>query len=200
MTSQVWKAGTATVSSGSAIVSGSGGTGWLTAAVAGGLFVRGGFTAVIESVESETALTLAQPWGGSSGSGTYAIQRATSEAADVVDLYDRLAKALITLSLAGIHPHGIGALAKRDSLVLSNEDEFIFLRAELGQPFEYYVWDGPTDESWLGPFPVAIPGDDGTDGVQSSDNSVTDIITLTQAEYDLLTPDPTTFYIIKEDA
>ena len=36
-------------------------------------------------------------------------------------------------------------------------------------------------------------------GVQSSDSSVTDIVTLTQAEYDALSPpDATTFYIVTD--
>lgn len=40
-------------------------------------------------------------------------------------------------------------------------------------------------------------GPAGSDGVQSSDNSVLDIVAVTQAEYDALTPVPTTFYIIE---
>lgn len=42
-------------------------------------------------------------------------------------------------------------------------------------------------------------GKDGLDGVQSSDGSVTDIIALTQAEYEALDPvSATTFYIITD--
>lgn len=42
-------------------------------------------------------------------------------------------------------------------------------------------------------------GADGSDGVQSSDGSVTDILAMTQAEYDALDPvSATTFYIITD--
>lgn len=42
-------------------------------------------------------------------------------------------------------------------------------------------------------------GQDGLDGVQSSDSSVTDILAMTQAEYNALDPaDATTFYIITD--
>jgi len=43
-------------------------------------------------------------------------------------------------------------------------------------------------------------GNNGSSGVQSSDGSITDIVRMTQAAYDLLDPpDPTTLYIITED-
>lgn len=51
---------------------------------------------------------------------------------------------------------------------------------------------------WSAPiYLTGAPGGDGADGIQSSNNSVTNVITITQAEYDLLDPpDATTWYIL----
>lgn len=52
---------------------------------------------------------------------------------------------------------------------------------------------GTTDE-WMYAGPISLVG------IQSSNDTVTDIIALTQAEYDLLSPpQPTTLYIIREE-
>lgn len=158
---EIYKVGTATVSSGSTAVTGTD-TGWATALVTGGLFTRNGLSVPIESVEGEGALTLALPWPGSTGTGVYAIMRENSAAASVVDLYDRLRQATITLSLHSIHPDAIGTLTERDALTLGGEDtQFVFLRLETGEPDEYYRWGGA---AWVGPFPVSVEGQPGPPG------------------------------------
>ncbi len=193
---QIYKVGTATVTNGSTSVAGTD-TGWAVAGVTGGLFIKGGLSVPIESVTDDDTLILALPWPGASGTSVYAIQRENSAAASVVDLYDRLRQATITLSLHSIHPNAIGTLAERDLLDLEpDETEFVFLRMEDDEDAVYYRWLGMV---WSDPFPVAIPGDAALDGVQSSDGSVTDIIALSQAEYDALSPpNASTFYIVTD--
>lgn len=196
----VYKAGTALATNGSVAVVGTG-TAWVTAGVSGGLFSKGGVSEAIESVEDDTHLTLAQPWAGITSTSIYSILRDTANAADIVDLYDRLTVALRTLSLAGIHPNDLGTIAYRNTLTagLGPTDKFIFLRAELSEDFEYYVWDGPVDEAWIGPYPVAIPPDAPTSGIVSSNASITDIIELSETAYDALTPGGSTVYFVTPD-
>ncbi|TPM39573.1 hypothetical protein [Mesorhizobium sp. B2-3-4] len=151
----IYNTGTVSVTNGNAVVTGSG-TAWAVSLVTGGVFFCAGLSVPILSVDSDTQLTLALVYPGTTGSGkAYAIDRENSDAANIVDLYDKLTRVLITLSLAGIHPNNSGSLAKRDALTLTaDDDNYLFLRAELGVAFAFYRWDGPT-LAWIGPFPVA---------------------------------------------
>lgn len=197
MTDQIWKIGTVTVENGSAAFTGTG-TGWQTALVTGGILIKAGVAAAIESIDGEEEGTFAQPWSGASGTGVYAIVRETAEAVRAAWTNDRLAQILVRMVVAGIPPSLAGSLAERDALSLGvADDQFIFLRAETGEPWEYYRWSGT---AWIGPFDPREAGADGSDGVQSSDDSVTDIVAITQAAYDLLDPpNASTFYIIKPE-
>ncbi|WP_421912722.1 hypothetical protein [Mesorhizobium sp.] len=149
----IYNAGTVSVSNGNAVVAGSG-TAWAVALVKGGSFSCAGMSIPIVSVDSDVSLTLAYPWPGADAAGAaYAIARENSDAANVVDLYDRLSKVLLTLSLAGINPNASGSLVDRNALTLTAQDKgYIFLRAELGVAFAFYRWTGT---AWDGPFPVA---------------------------------------------
>ncbi|TJV70352.1 MAG: hypothetical protein E5X76_20165 [Mesorhizobium sp.] len=151
----IYSTGTVSVTNGNAVVPGSG-TAWAVALVTGGSFSCSGLSIPILSVESDTSLTLAYPWPGATAAGAaYAIQRDNSDAANVVDLYDKLTRVLLQLSLVGIHPNNSGSLAKRDALALGlDDDNYLFLRAELGVEFAFYRWDGPS-LAWIGPFTVA---------------------------------------------
>lgn len=194
-----YKTGTATTKNGSTQVVGIG-TGWSTYKVRGGIFFRNGLSEIIESVEDDTHLTLAQPWSGGDGASNYSIMRSTSDAGDVVELHDRMVTALKTLALAGIKPDDLGTLAYRDTLTsgLTAESKFIFLHCELTYELEYYIWNGPKDESWRGPYPVAIPPEAPTSGVLSSNGSIANFISVSQVEYDAI-PEPrpaTTIYVI----
>lgn len=63
------------------------------------------------------------------------------------------------------------------------------------------AYDLAVDNGFVGTEAEWLASLDGSDGVQSSDSSVTNIIALTQTEYDALSPpDDTTFYIIKANA
>lgn len=64
----VYSTGTVTVALGSATVSGAG-TSWSANVDAGAFFIRGSFFGIVASVESNTSLTLTEPWGGTSAAG-----------------------------------------------------------------------------------------------------------------------------------
>lgn len=151
----IYSTGTVSVTNGDAVVTGSG-TAWAVAGVNGGMFSSAGLSIPIVSVDSDSSLTLAYVWPGTTAAGVaYAIQRDNSDAANVVDLYDKLTRVLIQLSLVGIHPNNSGTLAKRDALALGlDDDNYLFLQAELGVAFAFYRWDGPS-LAWIGPFPIA---------------------------------------------
>lgn len=161
MTSLIWNAGTITVTNGSALVTGSGGTGWKTAAVRYGTLEVGGRQGVIASVEDEAELTLAQPWAGPNYTGAYVILRRDSAAADLVGIYDKFSQSVIRHALSTINPSGVGSLTKRDALTLTDDDEdFVWLHAEDANvgDWQYYVWGGTVD-GWIGPQPVTVPGE-----------------------------------------
>ncbi|MDX8495899.1 hypothetical protein RFN29_30610 [Mesorhizobium sp. VK22B] len=161
----IYSTGTVSVTNGNAVVAGSG-TAWAVALVTGGSFSCAGLSIPILSVNSDISLTLAYAWPGTTAAGAaYAIQRDNSDAANVVDLYDKLTQLLIQLSLAGIHPDNSGTLAKRNALTLTaSNDNYLYLHAEIGVAFAFYRWDGPS-LAWVGPFPVADAVDGG--GVSS---------------------------------
>lgn len=160
----IYTTGTVSVTNGSAVVTGSG-TAWAVALIAGGIFSSAGVSVPILSVGSDTSLTLAYNWPGTTASGAvYAIARENSEAADIVDLNDKLSRVLVTLSLVGITPDASGTIAERDALTLAVGDKgFLFLHAELGYDFEFYRWSG---SAWVGPFATrGIQGASGLIGV-----------------------------------
>lgn len=86
-------AGTATLTNGSAAVTGAG-TGWLSAGFReGDLLLKEGFAAVVLSVTDEDTLTLTEPWPGASGTGvTYRLrylgdgERVTAQARMLIEL------------------------------------------------------------------------------------------------------------------
>jgi hypothetical protein len=160
----IYTTGTVSVANGDAVVTGSG-TAWAVALIGGGMFSSAGVSVPILSVDSDTSLTLAYAWPGTTATGAvYAIARENSEAADIVDLNDRLSRVLVTLSLVGITPNSSGTIAERDALTLAVGDKgFLFLHAELGYDFEFYRWSG---SAWVGPFATrGVAGPDGPAGV-----------------------------------
>lgn len=151
----IYNTGTVTVTNGSAAVVGVG-TAWAVSLVTGGLFTRLGVAIPILSVTDDTHLTLAYPWpGATAAAAAYAIDRENSSASNIVDLYDKLTRVLLQLSLAGITPNNSGTLTKRDALTLgAGDDNYLYLHAEIGVAFAFYRWDGPS-LAWVGPFSVA---------------------------------------------
>ncbi|TGQ19338.1 hypothetical protein [Mesorhizobium sp. M00.F.Ca.ET.217.01.1.1] len=198
----IYNTGTVSVTNGNAVVAGSG-TAWAVALISGGIFSSAGVSVPILSVGSDTSLTLAYAWPGTTATGAvYAIARENSEAADIVNLNDRLSQVLVKLSLIGIHPDNSGSLAKRNALALHSEDDnYIFLRAELGIEFAFYRWDGPT-LSWVGPFTVAdavagggVSSIVGGTGISvDNTNPAIPVISLAGAKREVLTADRT-YYV-----
>jgi hypothetical protein len=191
----VYSTGTATVTEGEVSVAGQG-TAWAISLVTGGMFSLRGYSVPIEEVVSDSEITLAYAWPVESYvESPYAISRETSEGTRAVWTNDRLATIIAKLALVGIHPQYSGPLEDRDAISPAPETGEYFLRAEPGFDLEIYR---KTDSGWDGPFYLrGAAGDDGSDGIQSSNATVTNIIKITQAAYDALSPiDSTTLYII----
>lgn len=158
MTSLVYSTGTVSVSNASAIVTGTG-TLWDTALVTGGMFSFAGLSVPIVSVESDTSLTLAYPWPGTSVSGAYAIARETSEAVRAAWINDRMARFMTKPWGTGVVPDGRGTLAERDALNPMPTDKYCWLREEPSfDPTLYFK----SPSGWIGPYPLV--GDEGPEG------------------------------------
>ncbi|WP_433762080.1 hypothetical protein [Brucella anthropi] len=99
---QFYTVGTVTVANGSAAVTGAG-TGWETALIVGGVFYAGGGAYPIQSVASETELTLAIPYVGVDAAGVgYAIDRQRAAAISNIAMNDRLAQIIREISIGNI--------------------------------------------------------------------------------------------------
>jgi hypothetical protein len=192
----VYNTGTATVEVGSATVTGDG-TAWSLALITGGVFSLRGISVPILEVVDDGELTLAYVWPGDVGyvDSPYAISRETSEGSRAVWTNDRLATIITKLALVNVPVDGAGSLADRDAYSPAPDAGFTFLRAETGYDLAIYR---KTVSGWDGPFYIrGEAGTPGSSGIQSSNATVTDIIKITQAAYDALSPvDGTTLYII----
>ncbi|UGQ24203.1 hypothetical protein [Brucella anthropi] len=99
---QFYTVGTVTVTEGSTAVTGAG-TGWETALIVGGVFYAGGGAYPIQSVSSETELTLAIPYVGVDAAGFgYAIDRQRAAAISNIAMNDRLAQIIREISIGNI--------------------------------------------------------------------------------------------------
>ena len=99
---QFYTVGTVTVTDGSTTVTGAG-TGWETALIVGGVFYAGGGAYPIQSVASETELTLAIPYVGVDAAGIgYAIDRQRAAAISNIAMNDRLAQIIREISIGNI--------------------------------------------------------------------------------------------------
>lgn len=149
MTSLVYLDGTASVSTGSALVTGHG-TAWKIALVEGGSFSLAGLSVPILSVDSDTSLTLAYDWPGNTlEEARYAIARETSQAIRAAWINDRLAQFHQKPWGIGVLPDGRGTLAERNALNPMPFDNYCWLRVEVDQPAELYF---KVPSGWLGPF------------------------------------------------
>ncbi|UVV66513.1 hypothetical protein [Brucella anthropi] len=99
---QFYTVGTVTLTGGSTAVTGAG-TGWETALIVGGVFYAGGGAYPIQSVSSETELTLAIPYVGVDAAGVgYAIDRQRAAAISNIAMNDRLAQIIREISIGNI--------------------------------------------------------------------------------------------------
>lgn len=87
----IYNTGTAKTTAGSDKVTGTG-TAWKIALVNGGMFSRAGMSVPIASVESDTDLTLAYEWPGTTATTKYAIDLGRAEAASAIAANRRLAE------------------------------------------------------------------------------------------------------------
>lgn len=191
----VYRTGTATVTDGEDLVEGEG-TAWTLNLVTGGVFSLRGVSVPIYEVISNTQLRLAYEWPTISYvDSPYAISLETSEGTRAVWTNERLSVIIQKLSLVGIHPEFSGSIADRNALSPAPDTGTFFLRAEPGYDLEIYR---KTNVGWDGPFYIrGGAGEDGEDGIQSSNNTVTNMIKISQAAFDALSPpDATTVYII----
>lgn len=110
----IYTTGTVSVTAGSAIVTGSG-TAWNLSLVQGGLFSCDGLSVPILQVDSDTQLTIAYPWPGTTGSGkVYAIDRQSAAAASAIEANDRLA---LIVSKLLVSPYLDQAVSGPDTLL-----------------------------------------------------------------------------------
>ncbi|MBB4001606.1 hypothetical protein [Aurantimonas endophytica] len=93
--------GTATVTSGSETVTGTG-TAWAIQVINGGEFSRQGLSIPIVAINSNTSLTLAYPWPGATSTGAYAISLGNAASASAIEANKRLAE--LVAQLADISP------------------------------------------------------------------------------------------------
>lgn len=194
--------GTVTLEYGSSEIEGNG-TSWALYGVNGGIMTveaAGGNPLLLKTVTDDTTATAATKWMGPSGTFKYAISLASANASDAVWATRHWSRVVGQALLSGIVPVASGTLAERDALSPQPENGQWFIRAE--PPHDLTLWR-KVPSGWEGPYLFrggdGGDGEDGLDGVQSSDGSVTNILALTQIEYDALSPaHPTTFYIIKE--
>lgn len=159
MTSLVYNDGTASVTNGSPVVAGHG-TAWVLGLVAGGSFSLGGMSVPIASVDSDTLLTLAYDWPGTTeAEQPYAIALETAQAVRAAWINDRLASFHQKPWGIGVIPDGRGTLAERDALDPMPVDDFCWLRVEVDEPAELYF---KVPSGWLGPY--SFSGSDGPPG------------------------------------
>lgn len=146
MNSLIYKEGTASVTDGSATVTGQG-TAWALALVTGGMFSLNGMAIPIAAVESDTTLTLAYAWPGPSlEEAPYAIGRAESQAVRAAWINDRLASFHQKPWGIGVQPDGRGTLAERDALNPIPETGYIWLRHGVDEPIELHI---RADGQWV---------------------------------------------------
>lgn len=142
--------GTVTATNGSATVTGTSTT-FATSLVTGGTLYVAGLSALIESVESETSLTLRRAWPGTTAADSaYDIQRQRAEAASTVIANDRLANLIAKLAAGTLfRPDAIGTFAGRDAYDDAAE-AFVYAvpGAVSGGAPTYYIKLSGDDADW----------------------------------------------------
>lgn len=162
MTSLIYDTGTVSVTNGSSTVTGTG-TGWAVALIRYGLFSCDGLSIPIASVESDTSLTLAYDWPGTTGAEKpYALYLNSDHAGNAVWTNRLITDVIKNLALVGIHPDGSGTLAQRNALSPAPEPGYIWLHCEPGSDLTIYR---KVSSGWEGPFLIRGPAGVGTGGI-----------------------------------
>lgn len=201
--------GTVSVDNGSTTVIGTN-TAFVTKAVQNGLIIIGGIPAVIESVESETSLTLAAPWPSAGVvDGAYVIHRSEAYASEMILANERLSDVITRFTSKNyVEWDAAGtALSDRDQYDDEAKDFRFAVVPPPGSTGYATVYEklSATSGDWSGGIQVQGPeGADGTDGLDGTDGvqgtGISDIVALTESEYAALDPkSASTFYIVSED-
>ncbi len=153
MTSLLHDLGTVTVETGSPVVIGED-TSWSTliGALGGVLTVEApGNPLVIKEVNGDGEILAATNWTGQSGTYRYAIARASSDGLANARLWTMEQMGDLMRRPWGIpaNPNGRGTLAQRDALDPMPDDDYLWMRVEVGQPLELYF---RVTGQWLGPY------------------------------------------------
>lgn len=199
MTRPIIDAGTITLTSGSATVTGSGtafggdvsginADATPTEVTSGLLIVPGTapHVAIVQSAQSDTQLTLTSNWTGSTVSG------AAYSIIPLGDVMNISATQQLLRQILKLIEQTQGAFAATDGAPSNADGSDGDFRIDINSPYALYYKEGGT---WSTDGDISGPA--GLDGVQSLNNSVTNIIKVTQAEHDVLSPpDATTVYFI----
>lgn len=156
------KTGTISIANGGTALTGTS-TLFSVRACAGGLLILGGDVGVIASVESDTAATMEQAWGGATAEdATYIIVRATASAARLVNAQDKLADLVNKLDGQFFFDYDAFGTTLADREAFDDEAEgFKFALLSGGAPV-LYVRNTAVAGTWTDA--ITIKGDIGPQG------------------------------------
>jgi len=149
--STIYKMGSVSITSGTNTVTGVG-TGFSVNGVKGGLFCVSGYSIPISDVVSDTELTLAFNYNGTtiaSEADDWSISLETAQAADAAFTHSKLVDIINNLAVSGVIPDASGTLTERDAA--TRPIDYIWLRVEVGEELELYI---NKTGGWLGPYPL----------------------------------------------
>jgi len=170
MADSTYHAGSISVAAGGLAVTGTL-TAFLSQVKPGDTLMKGEGFAVVETVPSNTSLTLALPWNGTmlTDEEDYRILRTGVGWHSAVEINTRLAAIVAAIEAGrGFDPDATGTLTDR----AANDDAakgFIFVRTDV-VPFQIYIKASATSGDWAGPTSMqGEPGDDGAPGATTAD-------------------------------
>ena len=162
MADSTYHAGSISVAAGGLAVAGTL-TAFLSQVKSGDTLMKGDGFAVVESVPSNTSLTLALPWNGTmlSNEADYRILRTGIGWASTAEINTRLTAIVAALEAGiGFKPDATGTLTDRAANNAAAKG-FIFVRTDV-VPFQIYIKASATSGDWAGP--TSMQGNPGTPG------------------------------------
>lgn len=162
MADSTYHAGSISVAAGGSAVTGAL-TAFLSQVKPGDTLLKGNGFAVIETVPSNTSLTLALPWNGTmlTNEADYRILRTGVGWHSVVEVNTRLTAIVAAIEAGlGFKPDATGTLADRATNNAAAKG-FIFVRTDV-VPFQIYIKASATSGDWAGP--TSMQGNAGLPG------------------------------------
>ena len=170
MADSTYSAGTISLAAGGLAVTGAL-TAFLSQVKPGDTLIKGATWAVIATVDSNTGLTLEQPWPGPmlTDEAEYLLLRTGVGWHSAVEINARLVAIVAAIEAGrGFQPDATGTLADR-ALNNAADKDFIFLRTDV-TPFQIYVKASAASGDWAGPTSLqGPPGPGGTNGATVAD-------------------------------